>query len=770
MPTVSLHVHETIDPYRIIREARNREHRGTYQATLFDTDSLRKRKESLEFYQHSRGWANRLIAGDSLLVMNSLLEKESMAGKVQMVYFDPPYGIKYGSNFQPFTDKKNVQDGKDEDLTKEPEMIRAFRDTWELGIHSYLTYIRDRLLLAREMLDSTGSIFIQISEENIHHIREVCDEIFGPENFVTFISYASTSGFATNLISRAGDYVVWYAKNKKMVKFRRLYIAREFGGEGSGNYKRIELVDGTRISIADWEKINDCKFDYKNRPQGSKVYSLGDLTSQGACSSPQPFEYRDKIYYPGRNNHWKANYPLGMETLRKINRIDSTDNRIGYVRYFEDFPYVQINNVWKDTSSSFMDKRYVVQTSLLVIQRCMLMSTDPSDLVLDITCGSGTTAYLAEQWGRRWITCDTSRIAIALAKQRLLTAQYDYYQFRYPDQGISGGFAYKRVPHVTLDSLANSEPPTMEDLVDQPLVDKLKVRVSGPFTIEAIPSPTVKSIDDNIDGSSDVSSRQSEWRDELKATGILTRAGQKIQFSRVEPLSGTSYLQAEAETVEDSPRKAVICFAGETRPLDSRMVRFAIEEAEYIRPSPKMIVFCAFQFDPEASKDIDETVWPGVSLLKVQMNTDLLTEDLMKKRSSNQSFWMIGQPDVVCEKLEEGDDKGRYRVHVRGFDYYDVKSGTIQSGSSSNIAMWMLDTDYDGMSLNPSQIFFPMAGAGDGWSKLAKTLKAELNPELIGLYHGVTSIPFQVKGIAKVAVKIIDNRGIESLKVLTVGE
>ena len=775
IPTVSLHVHENIDPYRIIREARHREHRGVYQTTLFDTDSLKKRRESLEFYQHSRGWANRLIAGDSLLVMNSLLEKESMAGKVQMVYIDPPYGIKYGSNFQPFTDKKNVQDGKDEDLTKEPEMIKAFRDTWELGIHSYLSYLRDRITLARELLTESGSLFIQISEDNLHHVREICDEVFGPENFVTFISYASTSGFATNFISRAGDYVVWYAKSKNQIKYRQLFIPKEFGGEGGTAYKKIELKDGTRLSIAEWEKQNGCKFDYKTRPEGSRVYGLGDVTSQGSGPTLQPFEFNGKTYYPSKGNHWKAKYPEGMQRLADLKRIDVGDKSIGYVRYFDDFPFMQISNLWKDTLGQNQygssGKKYVVQTSLLVVQRCILMSTDPGDLVLDITCGSGTTAYLAEQWGRRWITCDTSRIAIALAKQRLLTALFDYYQLLHPDLGIAGGFNYKKVPHVTLDSLANNESPVTEDLVDQPLLDKTKVRITGPFTIEAIPSPTVKSLDTIEDSpSSDVSSKQSEWRDELKAAGILTRSGNKIQFSRVEPLSGTTYLQAEAETIEESPRKAVICFAGETRPLDARMVRFAIEEAETIHPAPKMIIFCAFQFDPEASKDIDEAVWPGVQLLQVHMNTDLLTDDLMKKRSGNQSFWMIGQPDVVCIKIEEGADKGKFQVKVRGFDYYDVKTGTVQSGNTSNIAMWMLDTDYDGMSLNPSQIFFPMAGPDEGWTKLAMTLKVELDQDLVEMYRGVESIPFSLKPPAKIAVKIIDNRGIESLKVITIGE
>lgn len=414
------------------------------------------------------------------------------------------------------------------------------------------------------------------------------------------------------------------------------------------------------------------------------------------------------------------------------------------------------------------DKIYVVQTALKAIQRCMLMTTDPGDLVLDITCGSGTTAYVAEQWGRRWITCDTSRVAITLAKQRLMTATFDYYKLAHEEQGVGSGFVYKTVPHITLKSIANNEPPATETLYDQPEIDKTKIRVTGPFTVEALPAPVVKPLDDLGGMEEDVSAKQTDWRDQLLATGILGRGGAKLEFSRVEPLSGTKFLQAEAETKEDTPRRAVICFAGETKPLDSRMVEMALDEAEAMRPAPQLIVFAAFQFDPEAAKNIAETNWPGVTLLQTQMNTDLMTEDLKKKRSSDQSFWLVGQPDV--ELIRDGRSKTRYKVRVNGFDYYDVKKGTVESGSTSRIAMWMLDTDYDGMCIVPKQVFFPMGGKKDGWSKLAKTLRAEINPDLIEKFAGNESLWFTVQPNSRVAVKIIDDRGIESLKVIRVGE
>ena len=438
-----------------------------------------------------------------------------------------------------------------------------------------------------------------------------------------------------------------------------------------------------------------------------------------------------------------------------------------YVQFHDDFPLQPLSNLWDDTHGA-TDMKYVVQTSTKVIQRCMLMTTDPGDLVLDITCGSGTTAYVAEQWGRRWITCDTSRVAITLAKQRLMTATFDYYKLAHPEQGVGSGFVYKTVPHITLKSIANNEPPATETLYDQPEIDKDKVRITGPFTVEALPAPVVKPLDDISDWDEDSTAKQTSWRDQLLATGIMGRGGSRLAFSRVEPLSGTKFLQAEAETKEDVPRRAVICFAGETKPMDSRMVSMAMDEVERLRPAPKLVIFAAFQFDPEAAKDIDEFIYPGVTVLKAQMNTDLMTEDLKKKRSSDQSFWLVGQPDV--ELIPDKRSKTRYKVKVNGFDYYDVKKGTVESGSTSRISMWMLDTDYDGMCLQPTQVFFPMGGKKDGWNKLAKTLKAEVDPDLIEKYAGNESLWFTVQPNSQIAVKIIDDRGIESLKVMRVGD
>ena len=772
VPTSSIHIHESIKPHRIIKNVRAISDKidsavqyqpGLFEEYLTPIEKMRKRQAAIEFYQHGVDWTNRMIAGDSLVIMNSLLEKENMAGQVQMVYIDPPYGIKYGSNFQPFVDKRDVKE-KDEDLSQEPEMIKAFRDTWELGIHSYLSYLRNRLLLTRKLLSDSGSVFIQISDENLHHIREICDEIFGSENFISEISFKTKIPLKTKFLANICDYIIIYAKNKKLFKYRQLFEKRSLYGNNEFTFLDDEKNEFGFRRLNDEEKENINVLN-KNNP----IFRRLDLSATGYGSSTDfPIEFNGKIFYPAKGKSWKTT-KNGIKHLIEKNRIFQLGERIYYKLYYDDFPLMQISNLWNNTAGGFSDgKIYAVQTNPIVIQKCILMATDPGDLVLDITCGSGTTAYVAEQWGRRWITCDTSRVAIALAKKRLMTATFDYYRLAHPEQGVGSGFIYKTVPHITLGSIANNEEANEEILYDQPEIDKKKVRVTGPFTVEALPAPVVRPIEDEDLEENDITSKQEDWREQLRATGIRGRNGDKLMFSRVEPLSGTMYLQAEAETKEDIPRRAVICFGSETKPLDSRIVDMALDEAGRLRPVPQIIVFAAFQFDPEAAKMIAEINWPGVTLLTVQMNTDLMTADLKKKQSSDQSFWLVGQPDV--ELIQDGRSKDRYKVIVHGFDYYDVKKGTVESGSTARIAMWMLDTDYDGMCINPQQVFFPIDGKSGGWNKLAKTLRAEIDQELVEKYAGIESLWFKAEPNTRIVVKIIDDRGIESMKVIRIGD
>jgi adenine-specific DNA-methyltransferase len=734
VPTVSLHVHERIDP-KTIMETAKKEDKEPVQMSLFAQEE-KPLRDAIEFYKHKEGWTNRLIAGDSLLVMNSLMEKEGMEGKVQMVYFDPPYGIKYGSNFQPFVNKRDVKDGKDEDLTAEPEMVKAFRDTWELGIHSYLTYLRDRLLLVKNLLHESGSVFVQISAENIHHAKQILDEVFGVNNFISLINFRTAMTKPGGFINNVFDYIIWYSKDKTSLKCHSL-------------------------------------FTKKNKSNGTSHTQLQASTLQDKYE----FVYKGMKYNP--RNGWRLK-KTSLERLADKGRLYQaglSGNNVGtlkYIRHDSDFPYYQFDNTW-DQQASEQNKIYAVQTSNKIIKRCILMTTDPGDIVFDPTCGSGTTASVAEEWGRRWITCDTSRVSIALAKQRLMTANFDYYQLAHIEEGVGSGLKYKTVPHITLKSIANDEPPEEETLYDQPLIDTKKTRITGPFTVEAVPSPMTKSLEDieNEKPASDESVihsgetlRQNEWREELLRTGVRAKGGKMIEFSRVELLPGTRFLHAEAESKDEIPKKVLVSFGPEHAPLEQRQVEEAWQEARQFQPD--ILLFAAFQFDNEASKDVDEMKpeTAGMQFLKAQMNADLLTGDLKKKRSSNESFWLVGQPDIQVKEIKKGEDKGKVQIEVLGFDYYNPKTGDVESGGKKNIAMWMLDTDYDNRSLFPSQVFFPMAGENEGWARLAKNLKVEIDEDRIEAFKGTISLPFSKPKSCQAAVKIIDDRGIESLRIV----
>ena len=550
-----------------------------------------------------------------------------------------------------------------------------------------------------------------------------------------------------------------------------------------------------------------------------------------------------------------------MDRLIKSGRVEDR-GRPWFIRKHSDFSVKRLNNLFDDTAGKSGDTIYVVQTKDEVIARCLLLTTQPGDLALDPTCGSGTTAFVAEKWGRRWITCDTSRVAITLAKQRLMTASFDYYALRYPHEGLKGGFDYHTVPYVRLEKIANnpdidtihdedhpkiaaalealnaalkSAPPLpikptqgyrkgkqvsfrdgdvleewevpsdlpegwpdaakapfdafhtarqamqrrmdqsiadhadQETLYDKPRIDKNKLRITGPFSVEAVPAPTVLSLDETLPAEeadstvarSGETSRQSLWRDELLKTGVRGKGGNMMTFAEFEVIPGTRFLHASG-SVADTGERVVVSFGPEHAALEQRQVEEAMNEAYTLMPKPKFLLFCAFTFDPEAAKDIDEMNVPGLTFLKVQMNTDLLTEDLKKARSSNQSFWLMGQPEIEVRKR----DDGLWQVEVHGFDYFNPKTGEIEGGGTKQIAMWSLDTDYDQRSLMPHQVFFPMADAKGGWNRLKKTIRAELDEDLLEQFHGTVSLPFEAGDNKRIAVKIVDDRGIESLKIV----
>ncbi len=453
---VALHIHERVSAQAILKVAA----REDVNRSLF-ADPEQEYNEAVQFYRHDVDWSNRLILGDSLQVMSSLALREDLAGKVQMIYMDPPYGIKFGSNFQPEVGKREVKD-KEADLTREPEVVKAYRDTWSLGIHSYLAYLRDRLVVARTLLHDSGSLFLQIGDENLHRVRCILDEIFGAFNEISLICVAKISSATAELLAGTADYILWFAKNKTQLKYRQVYNPKVIGGPGASAYGTVELSSGARVA-RESDQVD-------LQASGSRILRVDNLTSQRPPGDfPVLFEGEQHVPKKG---YWKSN-PNGMKRLVEANRIALAGSTLSYVRYLEDFVVFPITNVWTDTGVAGFasDKKYVVETSAKIIERCLLMSTDPGDLVIDPTCGSGTTAYVAEQWGRRWITTDTSRVAVAIARQRLLTSKYEFYRLREEPKGLSGNFRYKTVAHVTLKSIAQNTNLDPIFAKHQPLID-----------------------------------------------------------------------------------------------------------------------------------------------------------------------------------------------------------------------------------------------------------------------------------------------------------
>lgn len=478
VPAPPLYIQEKVHPKVIIDDllkaskARQAEADDETPDLFGDFNGVPKDAQT-EFYGHAQNWSNRLILGDSLQVMASLAEREGLRGKVQCIYIDPPYGIKFNSNFQWSTTTRDVKDGKADHITREPEQVKAFRDTWRDGIHSYLTYLRDRLTAARDLLTESGSVFVQIGDENVHRVRSLMDEVFGEENFVSQITIQTTSGFLTSTLGNMSDFVIWYSRSKSKLKVRPPFFRKDFM-LGEGNARWLMFPDFSYRGVTAAEARGEISV-----PKESIPYKPDNIISQGRSKEPQPFFVLGRRFDSWeKNSHWKANFPLGMRRLLQASRIHEAENSIQYVRYHNDFDVAVHGNIWTDTGTgNFTDEKvYVVQTNTKVVERCILMATDPGDLVLDPTCGSGTTATVAEQWGRRWITIDTSRVALALARARIMGARYPFYLLADSPAGrekeaevtrkpprtgetsgdIRQGFVYERVPHIMLKDIANN--------------------------------------------------------------------------------------------------------------------------------------------------------------------------------------------------------------------------------------------------------------------------------------------------------------------------
>ncbi|MCY4586265.1 MAG: site-specific DNA-methyltransferase [Bryobacterales bacterium] len=821
VPVVPVYIQEKIHPQAIIDALPRTVKTGGGQTNLFaDFNGLEDDFEKkIDFYSQKddrrKPWANRLILGDSLLVMTSLAEKEGLKGKVQAIYLDPPYGIKFGSNWQVSTRKRDVKDGKAGDATRQPEQVRAFRDTWKLGIHSYLAYLRDRLVVARDLLTETGSIFVQIGDENVHRVRALMDEVFGEENFINLISFTKRSPQPDDFLSSVTDYLIWFGKNRRQAKFRApFYPKKEYSTEVVTN----------------------------------------DLTSSHFYESPE-FRFQGRIFNPGQR-YWSTS-TQGMNRLSFADRIVATRNSIRFKRYHDDFSVMYVGNTWPDVAlSNFGDEKwYVVQTASKVVQRCLLMTTDPGDLVLDPTCGSGTTAYVGEQWGRRWITCDTSRVALALARTRLMAARYPYYHLADSPEGIRKeseltgktppeyktegdirkGFVYKRVPHITLKSIANNaeidiiwekhqetlEPlrkklnsalgmsweeweipraaendwpkeakllhsrwwekrisrqkeidaaiarhADTETLYDKPYEDNKRVRVCGPFSVESLsPHRVLSTADENQDGavSEQEGRKQQDFAamilDNLKKAGVQnTRKAERLRFDRLDPYAG-AWLHAAGEYTdsEGNTRRVVVSIGPEHGTVGPHQVKEAAKEAVQ-GVGFDMLVVCGFAFDPHVAEEAKR--YGNLTVLPAKMNPDLVMGDeLLKKTGAGNLFMVFGEPDIVINTQKNG----RITVEIKGVDVYDPTTGQIRSAATDDIACWFIDSNYNGESFFVRHAYF--TGAGEPYDKLKRTLRAEIDEAAWSSLYSTVSRPFDKPETGKFAVKVINHYGDEVLKV-----
>lgn len=830
-----IYVQEKIDPRVLVENLRRTAARpeDEPELTLFDSFDGLEDLDLIEFYRHQANWSNRMILGDSLQVMGSLAEREDLRGQVQMVYIDPPYGIKFGSNWQASARKRDVKDGKVEDAAREAEQIKAFRDTWELGIHSYLSYLRDRLLVARELLTESGSCFVQIGDENVHLVRSLMDEVFGPENFVSQIVFRKTTGKGGDLLDNTYDVILWHAKNRETVKYRAQYEPRTIVDDQ--NLRLVQLNDGSTRRMTRDEATGATVL-----PQEARAFRNNPLTNQRPAQGEDLREYRlhGKTYRPGAGTF--RTDKRGMDRLAWASRLAPSGNTLTFIRYLDDFAFKPRADIWDDTrQSGFGDpKIYVVQTATRVAERCLLMSTDPGDLVLDPTCGSGTTAYVAEQWGRRWITIDTSRVALALARQRLMGAKYPMYLLADSDKGklkeaeVSGhpraggvttndirhGFVYERVQHITLKSIANNpdivegmtreaidaaikKHADFETLYDRPYEDRGAVRVAGPFTVESLsphrslafaggPEHAAYQSETERAGEEqpDAPQFESSILENLAKAGIQNGLkGERIEFESIEPYAGT-YLQAVATQrvregdsgggADGIPLRIGIALGPQYGTVSQRFAASAVKEA-IAAGDIDLLCVLGFAFDAQASEVTEadgvtvETSRSGfaevaeerkfgrIKMLLVRMNVDLLMGEDLKKTGAGNLFTVFGEPDLEIRR--EGAD---VVVELHGVDVYDPTTGEVRSRDTDRIALWMIDTDYNGDSFFVRHCYF--TGGGDPYKKLKTALKAEVDADAWAGLYGTVSRPFAAPSTGRIAVKVINDYGDEVMKIFEV--
>ena len=773
-----LYIHEKIHPAVLIQSAL-KDSPGR-QTDMFAQFNGLPENAAYEWYDHQGYWQNRMIHGDARRVMASLTNREGLTGQVHMIYIDPPYNIKFSANFQLRADETETAEGGNA-MPHDPLAVKAFRDQYQGKINTYLDNLHQQLLLARELLTESGSCFVQIGPDNLHQVACVMAEVFGYENHVATIPYTAGTNQSTRMLPEIGNWILWFAKNKPEAKYYQLYqpLNRKEKVEHMSSYAMCELPDRTSRNLTKEERSNPDLL-----PAGTRLFRRMRLDSANTSETgrSEPFEWNGQTYHCHPNSHWRVSHE-GLRSIALKNRlVISSNDSIAFKRYEEEVPGRPINAVWSNLGAS-QDKRYIVQTPETAIERCILMTTDPGDLIIDPTCGSGTTAYIAEKWGRRWITIDTSRVAIAVARQRLTTSRYDYHILQDSATGakreaeLSGkelitptgakdvalGFIYPRIPRVSAATLAYD----IEDyiyLVDQPEKESGKLRVCSPFTVESDSQAATVGTDHDIQTTEANSRTREQILEALPITGINYRKGH-WQINDLEPYPDSPTISHTATLTENSTgeqRKAAIYIAPADSTVSTIHIRHAAEEAAQIVPQINTLLTIAFAYEAPAT-DREHARMGRIQIIRAETNKDLTIPGLANTPSDS-AFVIIADPDVNLRKLSNG----QLELEVRGIDTYDPKQRTVIPGEAKDIYCILTDTDFDGLAFKARRINFPNQTKDKQLERLKRDLARHVDNERWEQLFTTTTIPFDPPIEGKVAVKVIDRAAMETMRILEI--
>ena len=790
-----LYIHEKIHPSAFAESLRNR---GEIPPFLFDDFNNLPKNAAYEWYEHQGNWQNRIIRGPSCEVMASLLEKEAMAGKVQMVYFDPPYGIGFKANMQTRTGNRAIG-GSAEDIPNDLRQGKAFRDTYQNGIHSYLDSVYRTVTYVRELLADGGSFFLQMGSDNVHRLAVILDEIFGADNRVATISFAKSGATSSSTLPEVADYLLWYAKNREAIKYRQIYqsFTRVKKIEYMGFDAMVELVDGNSRRLTNEEKSDPDAW----LPEGARLYQRANLASVGVSTTgrSEPYEWKGRTFNVPWGYQWRVSR-TGMDRLAELNRLDVGGDQgwLMYKQYESEIPGRRTHNLWSQTMRA-NDLHYVVETAESVIERCILMTTDPGDLVFDPTCGSGTTAFVAEKWGRRWITVDSSAVAINLARQRIATGVFDYYLLQDSPEGAqkeaeeqgkmkersapraavksrkdgqgsrcdpAAGFVYERVPTVSARIVAYDldEPPTL--LVDRPFKKRTTLRVSSPFTVESHSPYRLVNPESVLDAKDYDTSSHRAIIDALAISGIKD-GDQTVLVEDIAdyPSEGGSISLITHRGRTESGEVAIV-IAPDDCTVPSELINVAAEQTATL-PSVKTLIVIAFAFEPDArSSRIEKR--GRLTIMKAQANQDLRIGNLADSKS-DRAFVLIGEPEIKIEKAPGAPEQ--ITVEVLGYDTYNPSTGQVEaSAAATDIHCWMLDIAYDGKSFFAHRIHFPNGNKDKQITRFKKRLGQRVDPALWESMLSLKSAPFPRPGTRRIAVRIVTDTYTEMTAVVEISE